>query len=252
MRVSMAFGWLAGVLAVSAGAHSAKAALPADEAYFTLKAPRVVVQEMEADDTSVRRSYEMVLPESETTTSSAPTNGPTTGIEELDAAEVILDKILAIGRKIWNVVENNRPVSSFSTANASALPQGALSWQQLAGWQTPRSYVYRVTYENLYGIDVVDFSYRVVFTPGGSVAGRGQYLSNVTLLPNTIDVAWGYTFNANAAIVNTVNAGSNANPVAAMELLLNWSIETPLKSSKNSASYYVRGDGRFVDLTSGN
>ena len=252
MRVSKVLGLLA-VLSTGSVVHASDRM--ADEAYFELKAPKVTVEEIDPSSmispSEVNFLRASVAESKRVSALETSSESPMTGIEELDAAEVVLDKILSIGRKIWTVVEANKPVLNFTTQNASAVPMGVQSWQQLSGWQTPRAFVYRVTYENLYGMDIVDFSYRVMFTPGGSVNGRGQYLSNVTIVPNTIDVAWGFTFNANASVVNTVNTGSSTAPVAGMELLLNWTVESPLKKSQNTASYYVRGDGQFTNLTNG-
>jgi hypothetical protein len=44
---------------------------------------------------------------------------------------------------------------------------------------------------------------------------------------------------------NVLNAGPAAAPVAAIELQLNWSVETVLKHVRESATFYVRGDGYF-------
>jgi hypothetical protein len=244
MRVSKVLGLLAGL---SAGSVVHASDRLADQAYFELKAPKITVEEI--DPASIESE---ALRSAFAEATNAPNeSSPPSVVAELDAAEVILDRILSMGRKVWAVIEANKPVLSFTTQNASAVPTGVQSWLQLSGWQTPRAYVYRVTYENLYGIDVVDFSYRVMFTPGGSVNGRGRYLSNVTIVPNTIDVAWGFTFNASASVVNTINTGSATAPVAGMELLLTWSAESPLKKSENTASYFVRGDGEYVNLTGG-
>ena len=248
MRVSKVLGLMA---VVSTGTLAHAADMTADRAYYELKAPKITVQEVSLDGASLSNMNRARELADTLTAPGASVDGPTTGIEELDTAEVILDKILAIGRKVWAVVEANKPVVSFTNQTASALPQGVQSWQQLSGWQTPRAFVYRVNYENLYGISVVDFSYRVTYTPAGNVNGRGRYLSNVTIVPNSLDVSWGYTFNANASIVNTVNTGSASEPVAGMELLLTWSIDTVLKHNQSTTSYFVRGDGQFTDLTSG-
>ena len=170
----------------------------------------------------------------------------------LGETAVIIDQIIQLGEKVWKIVEANKPVVSVTEApRASALPKGADSWLQLAGWQNPKARVFRVSYKNLYGMNVVDFSFRVTYSSGGNVRGKGAYLANVSVLPANLQVAWGFTFNAGVEVANVLNAGSAQSPVAGMELLIRWQIDTVVKHERSTASYFVRGDGGFVDMTNG-
>lgn len=181
-----------------------------------------------------------------------PTEPPGSGIPPLDEAEVILDRIINMGKKIWKIIEANRPVVDYRSDTANALPQGAVAWQQLESWDAPRARIFKVAYENLYGSEVVTFKFRVLYTANGRVNGKGRYLTNVTIVPHELNVAWGYTFNAQGTVPSVVNAGTSREPVAAMELLMKWSVDTVLRHSESSASFYVRGDGEFLNLTDGN
>ncbi len=169
----------------------------------------------------------------------------------LTEAEVIVDKILNIGKKIWDVVEKNRPVVNVRVDVAHGLPEGANHWQGLSGWQVPRAKVFRVTYKNLYGANVVDYTYRVIYSYGGNVQGKGKYLTQVTMVPGDLSVAWGYQFAARASVPNVMNVGTHLAPVAGMELLMHWSVDTSVKHHQATKSYFVKGDGQFTDLSSG-
>ncbi|MBY0470582.1 hypothetical protein K2X30_05385 [bacterium] len=165
---------------------------------------------------------------------------------------VFLDQVINMGKKIWDIVESNRPVVDLKTDVANAVPQGITSWQDLGQWQAPRSKVYTLAYKNLYGIEVIRFDYRVLYTAGGSYNGVGRYLANVSIVPGEISVAWGYKFAAKNSVASTLNVGTKQNPVGGMEMIINWSIDTPFKHTQSSGSYFVQGDGKFVDLTNGN
>lgn len=168
---------------------------------------------------------------------------------DLDELEVIVDKVINIGSKVWAIVEKNRPVVNVDAAPvASAVPQGVRTWADLGGWSSPATRAYRVVFENVYGIDVVDFTFRITYTYGGSFKGKGRYLTNVTIVPANLSVAWFYKFAANVQVKNVTNAGSTASPLAGMELQLNYAIDTAVKHEQSSLQYYVRGDGHFVDL----
>lgn len=162
-----------------------------------------------------------------------------------------LDTVINLGKKIWVIIDANKPVVDVHTDTANALPKGAQSWQDLANWQAPVSKLFHVTYRNLFRMKVVDFSYRVLYTYGGTANGKGQYLTNVTIVPAELNVAWGYYFSAQALVPNVTNAGSSEDPIAAAELMLRYTVKTTLKHSEVTSSFYVRGDGNFKDLSNG-
>lgn len=189
-----------------------------------------------------------------TDTTSSFTSEPTDPFSITDPigeAEVILDRIIAIGDKIWKIIEKNKPVVGGKYHAISALPSGAGKWEQLENWATPETRVYRMTYKNAYGMTVVDFAFRVAYTYGGSVNGKGKYLANIAIEPRAVDVAWGYKFNANGEVVNVHNAGTRAKPVAGVEIKIDWQINTVFKHSQESNRFFVRGDGLFKNLSDG-
>lgn len=166
----------------------------------------------------------------------------------IDEAHVILDKIILLGKKAWSIVEAGKPVANFTSARADLLPYGITTWQQLAGWQIPVSRRYERKIHNKYGANVVHFRYRIIYNWGGNMNGKGAYLMGITVYPEIVDVAWGWKFDAKASIPTVANAGSTVNPMAAAEVLISSQIRTPLTHLDNTESYYVRGDGFFVDL----
>lgn len=159
--------------------------------------------------------------------------------------------IIAIGSKVWDIIEKNRPAVTQNYSAISAVPFGVKSWEELEGWSEPTQKVYKVQYTNVYKMKVVEFEYRIGYTAHGTFEGKGQYLSRVEVEPKTLKVLWGYKFNASGMILNVTNMGTKENPIAAMELNLNWSVESMLKHMGRSVRYYIRGDGLFKDLADG-
>ena len=166
-------------------------------------------------------------------------------LEDLDLADQVLDGMIKIGAKIWKIIEANKPVVNVETKVAHALPFNVKCWMDLENWQMPKSYKYNVKYTNLFGIDVVNFTFRVLYTYGATYDGHGQYLSNVSIHPAELDVAWGYTFNSKVETGRLINLGTKLDPVAGMELKLNWQIATPLKDSQSSEIFFVTGRGEI-------
>jgi len=166
----------------------------------------------------------------------------------LDEVEVILDQLIRIGQKIYKIVDAGKPVYNSTVHRTDVVPKGITEWQQLTGWQTPVSKSYEWSLKNLYGMKVIILRYRILYTPGGRFEDRGEFLQNVTIIPEYVYVAWGFSLDVMASVPSITNAGSTKNPIAAAELLIDATVKTPLNTSRVSASYYVRGDGLFKAL----
>ena len=167
-----------------------------------------------------------------------------------DDPTVILDRIINIATKIWTIIDKNKPVVDVKTQYATALPQGLTHWDSLSGWKPPKGTVYGFSAKNAYGMTVINVKYQVLRTFGGSYKGKGQYLTGVTIEPLLVDVAWGYHFSLSVEVPDSsiVNAGTDADPVAAMMTNLKWQISTSIKDSQGKSLYYVTGDGKFQQV----
>lgn len=170
----------------------------------------------------------------------------------LTQAEVVVDRIINIGTKIWNVVEAGRPVASYTNNRATALPQGARSWNQLENWQQPRSRVVGITYKNLFGVEVAKMVFRIVLLYGGSVEGTGRYIGYASVEPVVYDTAWGYTMNASAGADSVFNLGTQRSPVGGMILNINYSVSTVLMSRTGTSTFTLDGNGGIRDTGAAN
>ncbi len=163
-----------------------------------------------------------------------------------------LGQIIALGEKIWAIIEKNKPVVVQNYTAVSAVPAGIKTWEELGEWSEPAVRLYKLSYVNKFNMHVVDFNFRVAYTYNGNYDGKGKYLSRVEIDPAVLNVAWGYKFNASGEALNIVNAGTKDAPMAAMEIRLNWSVDTVLKHMQESVRFYMRGDGLFKNLSDGN
>jgi hypothetical protein len=177
----------------------------------------------------------------------ADAGGVTPG-EAVDMADVFVDKIINLGKKIWAVVELGRPVVNVKVDTANALPKGIFCWADLAGWTPTQSKTYQIAYENLLGEKVVEFAFRVIYTTGGNYKGVGKYITNTTIVPAHINVAWGYNLNAKSEVPTVFNAGSTEMPVAGMNLNMQWKVDTAFRYEERAETFYVGGDGTMKHL----
>jgi len=169
-------------------------------------------------------------------------------IVELDNTEIIVDKIINIGTKIWNVLEKGKPASNYLQKRATAVPQNITSWQQLEGWSNPKSKYYEISYKNVYGIEVAKLVYKIIYLTGGQYKGSGRYIGYVSVEPQEFKTAYLYSFNVQAAVESVYNKGTSQNPIAGMIINIQWTISTMLKKETQSYSYHIDGTGQFQDL----
>lgn len=201
------------------------------KSYFHLSAPEVTVLEEVSD------AFDYLAAQ-------APTDDclPPRLKSEDSPIEDQFNSIVAIGEKVWKLIESGRPVVNFKAPLAHALPWSAICWTELERWRPPSSQLMQVAYRNGFGQTVVKFRFRVIYSSGGSLNGVGSYLANVTVLPETIDVAWGYTVNAETVVGRAINLGTRDNPIAGLQLMVTWNVKTIVKDSTASESIFLRAD----------
>jgi hypothetical protein len=165
---------------------------------------------------------------------------------------VSIEKIVNIASKIWQIIKDNAPVVNIDTKYATAYPEGVTAATQLAGWSRPKSYVYGFYAENIYGVTTIDVKYKVTYTYNGAYKGMGRYLTAVTVVPEKAQVSWGYRFHMSASVPDSsiANVGTDADPVAAMQLKLNWTMASALKQVDGASVYYVEGNGYYQEIAS--
>lgn len=153
-----------------------------------------------------------------------------------------LNEIIAVGEKLWKLIEAGRPVVTFRAPVVHAVPLANICWTELESWRPPVSQMWEVNYKNAYGMNVVKFRFRVVYTAGGKYDGVGSYLANVTVMPASLEASWGYTVNAETIVGRAINLGTKTNPIAGLQLMVTWNVKTIVKDLTHSESIFIRGD----------
>jgi hypothetical protein len=170
---------------------------------------------------------------------------PTIGGDSGETA-IVVDQIVNLGQKVWNVVEKGKPVLESKYTYANALPQGVRSSGELEGWSSLQAKSFRLHAKNGFGITVYDVTYTLAHRYNGSVGGKGRYLDAVTVLPQNVSLMWGYKMNIGANVISTVNIGSKAEPVSGMTLELLIKISTVMKETEIRGLYDFHGNDAKV------
>ncbi len=163
-----------------------------------------------------------------------------------------IDKIVNLMDKVFNIIKKNKPVVNTHIGYANAVPYGTSHWTQLQNWSKPSTKKYAFTMKNKFGAEVVRVVYQVHWTHSGDFAGKGKFLTGVTVEPVSITAAWGYTVDLTAVVPDSTvaNVGTSEDPIASMQVQLEWKVSTIVKVINEKAIYYIQGDGLMREIAS--
>lgn len=181
---------------------------------------------------------------------------PTIPGNPLDEVAMYVDGLIAIGKKIWTIVDAGRPVINTNgfTPAISVLPhlEGTdpkTAFYEMANWSVPKTVSYRVSYKNGFGQEVVAFNFTVFFQHNGDYNGNGKYITNLKVQASQVYAAWGFNFDASSELVGLANVGSKANPVASAIVEVSYKVKGLVNEVRNWQVFYVDGNGEIKLIT---
>lgn len=146
------------------------------------------------------------------------------------------------------MIASSRAVADVQTSYGNVLPAHITNAFELQSWTSPpASHSYTVNVYNRLKQRVLQFTYSLQFTYGGSLDGKGLYLDRVTIIPSRLSVAWGFVFNASVQIASVHNVGTRDNPIAAAHVELHYRLQG-LNVVERTESFHVKGDGKYTYL----
>lgn len=189
--------------------------------------------------TEVERNFPML---------DAPT-GPSNPIDEI---AIVIDSLIALGKKIWPIINAGRPViTNKLIPPISVLPnlEGEHpALEQMENWSVPKAKSYRVSFKNVYNREVVGFTYTIYFQYNGDYGGIGKYVTNLKVQASEIFAAWGFNFDASSELVGISNVGSKSAPVASAVIQVSYIVKGLMNESRGAQSFYVDGAGNIQIL----
>jgi len=208
---------------------------------------KVSMQEVSADLLTPEKIDELYRKDFRVT--DLPTNGNPGALNTASRVISVAKDLVALGEDIYRLVIKGKPTNKTTYAPISVVPleNGApVDIMSTEYWKTPVMRTYEVKYENLYGIEVVNFKYSVIFSYGGSYHGKGQYLTAVQIVPEYVRTLFGFDFSATMKLGGIQNSGSRENPVAGATLLLESTINSVMVADTSVYVFHVSGNGDFT------
>lgn len=178
---------------------------------------------------------------------------PKLPLNPVDEVAMYIDSIIAIGKKVWPIIEAGRPVINTTgvASSLSILPriEGTRSeLHSMANWSAPKVVSYRVSYKNYFGSEVIGFTYTVFFQYNGSLQGKGKYITSLKAQASNISAAWGFDFDVTSELISVANVGTDADPVASAILQVAYKARGLLNEQQSVHSFYVDGNGTMQSL----
>jgi hypothetical protein len=158
--------------------------------------------------------------------------------------------VINIAQKAWKFVADNKPFVDVKKMYANALPKGVNASTELDSWKVPVSITASIRWVNALKHDLVRMDITITFIPGGQYNGKGLYLDAVSIIPTYVAVKWPQKLEASVEVPSTVNMGTAEQPIAAMEMNLNYKFTNWIfEKIEGTYSFWVQGNGGFRSVS---
>jgi hypothetical protein len=167
----------------------------------------------------------------------------------IDEISIIIDSLIAIGKKLWPIIEAGRPVITDRLApSVSIIPRTDLAQAvlyEMENWSVPAVKRYRVSYKNKMGSEVVAFTYTVYFQYNGSWNKVGKYVTSLKVEASEIYTTWGFNLDATSEMVNISNVGTKEAPIGSGIIQVSYKVKGYLNEIRSAQSFFVDGEGNI-------
>jgi len=156
--------------------------------------------------------------------------------------DIDIDKLIEIGKQIWEVVKAGKPVVDYQNDWAGCIPEGA-GWMDMEGFKDMTYGPFAWVFKNTFGTTNVNFKWHFTYSCKGSYNGHGAFLMNVGTAIEEIYAAWGYTVDVNATVDSKpTNYGTKVDPIAGLAVEVTMNVKTVLQSFTERCRVSIRGD----------
>lgn len=179
-------------------------------------------------------------------------SGGTPGSKLETAGQVIsvARDIVALGEAIYELVKKGKPSNVTEYAPISVVPKDPMTKEivdifDLEGFSFPVEKAYVAKIKNGVGKEVVKFTYKVMYSYGGSYNGAGKYLSGVIIVPQSVVTQFGWEFNASMKLSGMMNHGTKADPVAGIMLTIKYQMNGWSTAYERNDTIHITGAGQM-------
>jgi len=158
--------------------------------------------------------------------------------------------MVALGEAVYELVKKGKPSNVTQYSAISVVPRNPTTKEvidpfDLEGFSMPVEKNFTAKVMNGAGKEVVNFTYKVLYSFGGSYNGIGKYLTNVMIVPGSIRTLFGWDFSASMTLNGIMNHGSKDAPVAGAMLSLKYQMNSWSAAFERNDTIHVTGNGEL-------
>lgn len=197
-------------------------------------------------------------------TDPTPTPAPTVNDRVETASNVIraARDVVALGEEIYKLVEHGRPQVTTAYEPISILPRDpsntaanpaeryAVDPFDMEGFSAPVEKMITAKVKSPVGTEAVTFQYKVIYSYGGSYNGTGRYLTGINIIPASIKVSHGWTFDSSMKLTGMMNHGTRANPIVGAMITIKYKMSSMRQAFERNDTIYISGDGSMKAMIS--
>ncbi len=157
--------------------------------------------------------------------------------------------MVALGEAIYELVRKGKPTNVTEYAPISVVPRDPITKEHvdpfdLEGFSMPveKNYVANIKSG---GREVVKFSYKVLYSYGGTYNGTGKWLSSVIVVPMSVVTKWGWEFNASMKPSGIMNHGTRADPLAGLQVTMKYQMNGWGTAYERNDTIHITGAGHL-------
>lgn len=173
--------------------------------------------------------------------------------QEVNPGEIIAtaERIVALGEAIYTLVQKGKPTSQAKYAPISIVPRDMSTKQpvdpfDLEDGLDPVRKKFMISYKNGFGNEVGRIDFLLHFTPGKSYEGKGQYITNASLIPLKANSLYGWDLSATMEVAGIDLKGKKENPLATATLALNYKLNSVITAINETIVIDIDGKGKVV------
>lgn len=158
--------------------------------------------------------------------------------------------MVALGEAIYELVKKGKPSNVTEYAPISVVPKDPTTKEiidvfDLEGFSMPVQRTYTTKIKNGVGKVLVNFTYKVMYSYGGSYNGAGKYLTGVIIVPQSVRTNFGWDFNASMKLSGMMNHGTKASPVAGVMITIKYQMNSWSSAFERNDTIHITGRGEF-------
>lgn len=171
-------------------------------------------------------------------------------VEQTGKVIGIFGDLVATGEKIYELANKGRPKITTNHAPINVVPKDPMTKEivdpwDLEGASMPVERNFQAKLNDKKGKQAVAFNFKVVYSYGASLNGAGKYLTNVMVVPVSINAKHGWELTSTMSLTGIMNHGTKADPVVGAMINVKYTMNSMFSAYERNDTIHITGNGQL-------